>query len=64
MPPLEEYGEVKSWSQESNPERVKLNSWNKTETGLKILTLNKSLTRLPLLLAQIKTGSYSKKLKN
>ena len=32
--------------------------------GLKILTPNKLLTRLPILLAQIKAGSNSYKLKN
>ena len=32
--------------------------------GLKILTLNKLLTRLPILLAQIKAGNNSYKLKN
>ena len=31
---------------------------------LKILTPNKPLTRLPILLAQIKTGNNSNKLKN
>ena len=33
-------------------------------TGLKTLTPNKLLTRLPILLAQIKTGNNSYKLKN
>ena len=32
--------------------------------GLKILTLNKLLTRLPILLAQIKAGNNSNKLKD
>ena len=32
--------------------------------GLKILTPNKLLTRLPILLAQIKAGNNSYKLKN
>ena len=32
--------------------------------GLKFLTLNKLLTRLPTLLAQIKAGNNSNKLKN
>ena len=36
----------------------------KTETGIKILTLNKLLTRLPILLVQIKAGNNSNKLKN
>ena len=34
------------------------------EKGLKILTSNKLLTRLPILLAQIKAGNNSCKLKN
>ena len=34
------------------------------EKGLKILTSNKLLTRLPILLAQIKAGNNSYKLKN
>ena len=34
------------------------------KTGLKILTPNKLLTRLPILLAQIKAGNNSYKLKN
>ena len=36
----------------------------KEKKGLKILTPNKLLTRLPELLAQIKTGNSSYKLKN
>ena len=36
----------------------------KEEKGLKILTPNKLLTRLPILLAQIKAGNNSYKLKN
>ena len=36
----------------------------KTGTGIKILTPNKLLTRLPILLAQIKTGNNLNKLKN
>ena len=32
--------------------------------GLRMLTLNKLLTRLPILLAQIKPGNNSYKLKN
>ena len=45
---------------------MKLNSpkRKKTGTGLKILTPNKLLTRLSLLLAQAKAGSNSYKLKN
>ena len=36
----------------------------KEEKGLKILNLNKLLTRLPILVAQIKAGNNSNKLKN
>ena len=36
----------------------------KEEKGLKILTLNKLLTRLPILVAQTKAGNNSNKLKN
>ena len=34
------------------------------ETGIKILTLNKLLTKLPVLLAQIEAKNNSSKLKN
>ena len=43
---------------EGNEEEVK------EEKGLKILTPNKLLIRLPILLAQIKAGNNSYKLKN
>lgn len=36
----------------------------KEGTGIKILTPNKLLTKRPVLLAQIKTGNHSYKLKN
>ena len=36
----------------------------KEEKGLKILNLNKLLTRLPILVEQIKAGNNSNKLKN
>ena len=36
----------------------------KMETGIKILTLNKLLTKLPILLAQIEARNNSCKLKN
>ena len=47
-------------------ERVKLNPRKRKyeETGLKILTPNKPLTRFPILLAQIKAGNNSYKWKN
>ena len=37
---------------------------NKEGKGLKILTKKQMLNRLPILLAQIKAGNNSKKLKN
>ena len=63
MPPLEYDEEVKSEPEETIAERVKWNPRKNTETGLKILITNKLLTRLPVLLAQIKTGNSSCKLK-
>ena len=45
-------------------ERIKSPKKTKTGTGIKILTPNKLLTRLIVLLAQIKAGSISYKLKN
>ena len=36
----------------------------KEEKGLKVLTPSKLLTRLPILMAQIKSGNNSYKLKN
>ena len=66
LAPLEGDEEVKLEPEETTPERVKLNPRKrKTEgTGLNILTLNKLLTRLPILLAQVKAGNNSCKLKN
>ena len=51
--------------EETIAERIKLNPQKKkpTTTGLKILFSNKVLTRLPILLAQIKAGNNSYKLK-
>ena len=62
MPPLEGIEE----SEETIAERVKLNPRKRKNegTGLKILTPNKLLTRLPILLAQAKAGNNSYKLKN
>ena len=56
MTPLEDKEEVKSEPEETIAERIKLNPWKrkKTRTVLKILTPNKLLTRLPILLAQTK----------
>ena len=69
MPPLEGDEEVKLEPEESIVERVKLNprkrkeKKKKTGTGLKILTPNKLLTRLLILLTQIKAGNNSKQFK-
>ena len=55
VPPLEgDEEKVKVEPQESIAERVKLNPQKYEGTELKILTPNKLLTRLPILLAQIK----------
>ena len=68
MPPLEGDEEVKLEPEESIVERVKLNprkrkKKKKTGTELKILTPNKLLTRLLILLTQIKAGNNSKQIK-
>ena len=65
MTPLE-YIEVKSEPGETIAERVKCHHQNRKNigTGLKNLTPNRLLTRLPILLAQIKAGNNSYKLKN
>ena len=62
MSALESNGEP----EESIGERIKLNprKIKATGTGLKILTPNKLLTRLPIRLANIKAGNNSNKLKN
>ena len=51
MPPLEYDEEVKSEPEETIAEKVKLNPRKRKieGTGLKILTLDKLLTRLPIL---------------
>ena len=65
MPPLEgDEEKVKVEPQESIAERVKLNPQKYEGTELKILTPNKLLTRLPILLAQIKAWNNSYKSKN
>ena len=58
---LESDEEVKLEPEETIAERVKLNPRKRKieETGLKILTPNKLLARLPILLAHIKTGNNS-----
>ena len=62
MPPLEGDEEP----EQTISERVKLNPRKEKNegTGLKVLSPNKLSTRLPILLAQIKTGNSLYKLKN
>ena len=43
---------------------LELNSEKKQGSGLKILTPNQMLSRLPITLAQLKAGNNSEKLKN
>ena len=43
---------------------LELNSENQLGLGLKILTPNQMLSRLPISLAQLKAGNNSEKLKN
>ena len=45
-------------------EILKFNKQNQEEKGLKILTPNQMLSRLPITLAQLKAGNNSEKLKN
>ena len=61
MPPLESDKETKLEPEVTIAEIVKLNPWKRKNkvTGLDVLTPNKWLTRLPVLLAQIKAGNYS-----
>ena len=40
------------------------NQQNQSEKGLKLLTPNQMLSRLPISLAQLKPGNNSEKLKN
>ena len=54
--------EIKLEPEETIDERERLNP-RKTGTELKFLTPNNLLTRLPILLAQIKAGNNSKNLK-
>ena len=49
--------------EETISDRVKLNPQKNEGARLKILTPNKLLTRLPILLAQIKAGNNSNKFK-
>ena len=57
MPPLELDEEVKLEPEETIAERIKLNSWKRktTRTGLKILTPNNLLTRLPNIVSTSKS---------
>ena len=57
MPVPEGYEEP----EETIVESKKINTWKRKTTRLKRLTSNKLLTRLPILLAQIKTGNNSYK---
>ena len=43
---------------------LKFNKQNQQGQGIKILTQNQMLSRLPITLAQLKAGSNSEKLKN
>ena len=43
---------------------LELNSEKRQGSGLKILTTNQMLSRLPITLAQFKAGNNSEKLKN
>ena len=65
MPPLEDDEEqVKLEPDKTIAERVKLNpQQRKNRNRIKNLTANKLLTRLPILLAQIKAKNISNKLK-
>ena len=45
-------------------ESNKVNKVKQSGQGLKILTLNQMLSRLPITLAQLKAGNNSEKLKN
>ena len=63
---LEDDKKVKLEPEETFVERAKLNSCKRKneETVLEILTPNKLLSRFIIILAQIKAGNNSKKLKN
>ena len=45
-------------------EMLEFNEQNQSGKGLKILTTNQMLSRLPILLAQLKAGNNSEKRKN
>ena len=65
MPVLERNEEIKFEPEETITERIKLNSRKRKNagTGLKVLTPSKLLTRLSILLAQMKAGNNLYKLK-
>ena len=66
MPPLIGEEEIKLGPEETIAERVKLNPRKRKneETGFKMLTPEKLLTMLPIILAQKKVRNNSSKLKN
>ena len=65
MPPLEDDEKVKLEPGKNCCWKSKIRFLKKiTWKGLRILTSNKILTRVPILLAQIKAGNNSCKLKN
>ena len=65
MPLLEgDEEEVKLEPEETIAERVKINTKKIAGKGLKVLTPSKLLTRLSILLVQIKAGNNSYELKN
>ena len=65
MPLLEgDEEEIKLEPEETIAERVKINTKKIAGKGLKILTPSKLLTRLSILLVQIKAGNNSYELKN
>ena len=63
MPPLERDEEVKLEPEETTGKGMKWNPQKRKNTGtkLRILVPNKLLTRLPILLAQIKARNNSEK---
>ena len=50
--------------EEGVPERTKMSRKNQKGQGLRILTPQQMLSRLPISLAQLKAGNNSEKLKN
>ena len=58
------YQEEKLEYEGSITERIKMRRQNQKEQGLKILTPQQMVSRLPISLAQLKAGNNSNKLKN